>query len=72
MSLMTQAIVADKYGLRLTIDQLAEALQLGKSTVYNQVSAKTFPIPTYVEGGTRFAAFQDVAAYLDGCRANAA
>lgn len=72
MSLMTQAMVADKYGLRLTIDQLAEALQLGKSTVYNQVSAKTFPIPTYVEGGKRFAAFQDVAAYLDGCRANAA
>lgn len=71
MSLLTQAIVAEKYGLRLTIDQLAEAMQLGKSTVYNQVSAKTFPIPTYVEGGKRFAAFQDVAAYLDGCRANA-
>jgi predicted DNA-binding transcriptional regulator AlpA len=71
MSLMTQAIIADKYSLRLTVDQLAEALQLGKSTVYNQVSAKTFPIPTYVEAGKRFADFRDVAGYLDECRARA-
>lgn len=72
MSLMTQAVVVEQYGLRLTIEQLAQAMQLAKSTVYNQVAAKTFPIPTYVEGGKRFAAYQDVAAYLDGCRANAA
>jgi predicted DNA-binding transcriptional regulator AlpA len=64
---MTQAIVAEKYGLRLTVDQLAEALQLAKSTIYNQVAAKTFPIPTYVEGGKRFARYQEVAEYLDGC-----
>ncbi len=66
MSLMTQAMVVDKYGLRLTIDQIAKALQIGKSTIYNQVSAKTFPIPTYVDGGKRYARYQDVAEYLDG------
>ena len=68
---MTQAIVADKYGLRLTIEQLAEAMQLAKQTIYNQVAKNTFPIPTYVEGGKRFAAYQDVATYLDGCRVRA-
>lgn len=67
MSLMTQAMVVDKYGLRLTIDQIAEALKIGKSTIYNQVSAKTFPIPTYVDGGKRYARYQEVAEYLDGC-----
>lgn len=72
MSLLTQAIVAEKYGLRLTIEQLADAMQLAKSTVYNQVAAKTFPIPTYVEGGKRYAAYQDVAKYLDECREYAA
>ena len=71
MSLLTQAIVADKYGLRLTVEQLAEVMQIGKSTVYNNICAKTFPIPTYVEGGKRWAAYQDVATYLDGCRAGA-
>lgn len=71
MSLMTQAIIADKYGLRLTVEQLAEAMQIAKQTVYNQISAETFPVPTYVEGSKRWAAYQDVAAYLDGCRVRA-
>jgi predicted DNA-binding transcriptional regulator AlpA len=68
---MTQAIIVDKYGLRLTIEQLADAMQIAKSTIYNQVAKGTFPIPTYVEGGKRYAAYQDVAEYLDGCRAMA-
>jgi len=72
MSLMTQAIIADKYGLRLTIDQLSDAMQLAKQTIYNQVAKGTFPIPTYVESGKRFAAYQDVAKHLDGCREHAA
>ena len=71
MSLMTQAVVIEQYGLRLTVEQLAQAMQLAKSTIYNQIASKAFPIPTYVEGGKRFAAYQDVALYLDGCRADA-
>ena len=71
MSLLTQAIIADKYGLRLTVEQLAEAMQIAKQTIYNNIAKGTFPIPTYVEGGKRFSAYQDVAQYLDGCRSNA-
>lgn len=71
MSLMTQAIVAEKYGLRLTIEQIADALNLAKQTVYNRVAEGTLGVKTYLEGGKRFASFQDVAAYLDECRAHA-
>jgi hypothetical protein len=72
MSLMTQAFLVERYGLRLTMDQLAEALSVGKSTIYNQVSAGTFPVPTYLDGNKRFADYRDLATYLDACRARAA
>lgn len=68
MSLLTQAIIAEKYGLRLTMDQLAEVLDTKRTTIYNQVSAGTFAVPTYVDGNKRFADFRDVATYLDECR----
>lgn len=70
-SLVTQIIVADKYGLRLGIEQLAECLGMSKGAIYNQVSAGTFPVPTYIDGGKRWADFRDVAQYLDQCRAAA-
>lgn len=71
MSLMSQAIIAERYGLRLTMEQLGEVLGLAKTTIYNQVSAGTFPVPTYLDGNKRFADFRDVADYLDACRARA-
>ena len=71
-SLLSQAILAEKYGLRLTMEQLAEVLTMAKTTIYNQISAGTFPVPTYVDGNKRFADFRDVAAYLDACRERAA
>lgn len=71
MSLLSQAIIAERYGLRLSLDQLAEALGVAKNTIYNQVSAGTFPVPTYVEGKKRYADYRDVATYLDECRARA-
>ncbi|MBK7236371.1 MAG: hypothetical protein IPI02_12365 [Sterolibacteriaceae bacterium] len=58
-------IVAERYGLRLSVKELAELTKLTEGTVRNQISAQTFPIPTYNEGGKRWAAYQDVAAYLD-------
>lgn len=67
-SLVTQMFVAEKYGLRLGTDELAELLKLSPGTVRNQCSAKTFPIPTYVDGGKRWADYRDVAAYFDQCR----
>ena len=71
-SLMTQAMFFEKYGPRLTLDQLSDALSLEKKTVYNQISAGRFPIKTYVDSGKRFADFRDVAAHFDSLRQQAA
>lgn len=68
MSLLSQAMIFDKYGPRLDIAQLAEVTGLKKPTIYNQMSAGTFPIKTYLDGGKRFADFRDVAEHLDACR----
>ena len=70
-SLVTQMIVAERYGLRLRIEQLATLLDVSKGSIYNQLSAGTFPVPTYLDGKLRFADYRDVAAYLDDCRARA-
>jgi predicted DNA-binding transcriptional regulator AlpA len=70
-SLVTQLLVAEKYGTRLNMDQLATELGLSRSSVYNAISAETFPIPTYIDSGRRFADFRDVALHLDRCRARA-
>jgi hypothetical protein len=72
VSILTQALVAEKYGLRLGIEQLAELLDLAKTTNYNQISAGTFRIPTYTDGGKRWADYRDVAAHFDAMRAGAA
>lgn len=69
MSLMTEAYLADKYGLRLSMDQLSQALGLARNTIYNQIAAGTFAVPTYLDGGKRWADYRDVAAYFDACRA---
>lgn len=71
MSLLTQAIVAEKYGLRLNTEQLADVLGVTKASLYNQFSAGTCPIKTYVDSGKRWADYRDVADYLDSCRARA-
>lgn len=70
-SLLTQAYLLENFGLRLTVDQLAGVLHMARNTVYNQVAAGTFSVPTYVDGGKRFADYRDVATYLDDCRERA-
>ncbi|HEY0955774.1 MAG TPA: hypothetical protein VGE36_13500 [Roseateles sp.] len=72
MSLLTQAYFLEKYGPRMDVQQLAAALDVQPKTVLNQVSAKTFPIPTYVDQGKRWADSRDVAAHFDAMRAIAA
>ena len=67
-SIVTQMIVAERYGVRLSIEQLASVLGISKGTVYNQLSAETFAIPTYLDNGKRFADYRDVAEHLDACR----
>lgn len=65
MSLLHEAIVVEKYGLRLTVDQIADALGLARNTIYNQIAQGTFRVKTYVDGGKRYADYRDLAAYLD-------
>ena len=71
MSLLHEAIIADKYGLRLTVQQLAEALNMATSTVRNQIAQGTFGVPTYVDGGKRWCDYRDLARYFDDMRARA-
>lgn len=71
-SLVTQMIVVEKYGMRLDSDKLAQMLDITRGAVLNQISAGTFPIPTYKDGGKRYADYRDVAAYFDNCRQAAA
>lgn len=70
MSLLTQAYLLERYGPRLTLEQLAEVLALKVKTVRNQIHLGTFPVPTYLDGH-RVADFRDVAAYLDERREEA-
>jgi hypothetical protein len=71
-SLVTQMIIAEKYGPRLNIEQLADALGLNKGTIYNRISAGTFSIKTYVDGGKRWADHRDVAEHFEAMRKMAA
>jgi predicted DNA-binding transcriptional regulator AlpA len=71
MNFLLFAYLLEKHGPRLTMDQLAVELGVARNTVYNQVSAGTFPVATYVDGGKRWADARDVAAYFDACRARA-
>lgn len=71
MSLITQAFIVERYGLRLNVDQLAEVLGISKGAIYNQISAGTCPVRTYIDGGKRWADYRDVATHLDECRISA-
>ncbi len=72
MSLLTQAYLIEKYGLRLDMKQLAEVLGVAENTIYNRISAGRLDVKTYVDGKSRFADVRDVADYLDHCRQRAA
>lgn len=72
MSLFTQALIAERYGLRLDMKQLAEVLGIKPGTLANWVSAGSCPVKTYLDGGKRWADYRDVADHLDACRAQAA
>jgi len=71
MSLLSAAYMLERYGLRLNIEQMAEVLGMSPGAVRNQVSAETFPLPTYLDGGRRWCDYRDVADYLDSCRERA-
>ena len=63
--LTTRAMIADRYGMRLSMQQVAEILDLTPNTVYNMIVSGELPIRTYKEGKRRFASYEAVADYLD-------
>jgi hypothetical protein len=71
MSLLTQVLVAEKYGLRLDLAQLGDVLGLEPTTLRNQISAGRCAVKTYIDGGKRWADHRDVAAHFDALRAGA-
>jgi hypothetical protein len=71
VSFLSAAYLVDRYGLRLSVEQLGEVLDITPGAVRNQVSAGRFPIPTYLDGGRRWADYRDVAEYLDRLRSTA-
>ena len=71
MSFLTQAYLLDRFGLRLTVEQLSEALGMPIGTVYNQLSKGALGIPTYIDAKRRWADYRDVADYLDRRRSDA-
>jgi DNA-directed RNA polymerase specialized sigma24 family protein len=68
---MTQVFIIEKYGPRLSMDQLADLMGVARNTLYNRISKGTLNIKTYVEGG-RWCDYRDAAAYFDSCRESAA
>lgn len=65
MTLMTRAAIIDRYGMRLSMEQLAQVLGVHVQTVYNQLATGELPIRTYKEGARRWASYEAVAEYLD-------
>lgn len=71
MSFLAHAYLIEKYGLRLSLDQLGAELDMSAGAIRNQISEGRFPIPTYLDQGRRWADYRDVAEYLDSQRAKA-
>lgn len=65
MSMVTQAFIVQKYGLRLDSKQIAELMGISVPALYNQISAGTCSLKTYIEGGKRWAHYTHAAEYLE-------
>ena len=63
--LLTRAFILEKYGPRLSMDQLSEILGIPKTTLYTKKSQQTLGIDTYTDCGRCFADYEEVARYLD-------
>ena len=54
-----------KYGMTLTLEQVAEVLHLSPGAIKNKRSAGTFAIPLYLEGRQLLADVRHVAEHLE-------
>ncbi len=71
MSFLTTAYLMEKHGLRLDLEALAKELDTTPANLRRRISLEDFEIPTYVDGGKRWADVRDVASYLDARREQA-
>jgi len=71
MSFFTTAFLIEKYGLRTDLEALSVILDTTPANLRRRISAGDFEIPTYLDGGKRWADIRDVDAYLDACRQQA-
>lgn len=71
MSFLVHAYLIERYGLRLSLDDLGRELSMSPGAIRNQISEGRFPIPTYLDQGRRWADHRDVAEHLDRMRAQA-
>lgn len=49
MSLLTQMVLIEKYGLRVDLDRLAEILETTSPNIRRKISDNSFLIPTYID-----------------------
>ena len=71
MSFLAHAYLIERYGLRLSLEQLGQELDMSAGSIRNQISEGRFPVLTYLDQGRRWADYRDVAAHLDSLRAKA-
>ena len=68
MSMLTTVYLMERYGPRLNMEQIGQALGLASGTLHQRIAHGALDIPTYVDGKMRFADARDVAEYLDRLR----
>lgn len=49
----------------MTVAEVSEATKFRPQTIRNQISSRTFPIPSHRSGGHRLFHIADVASYID-------
>lgn len=67
-AMLTTVLLFDKYGPRMSLEQIGDALGLEIGTLYQRIAHGRLDLPTYVDGKRRFADTRDVAEYLDKLR----
>lgn len=67
MSLLTEVVLLERYGPRVTMAELGEILKIAQKTVTNRLAAGTLPLKTFNDSG-RFCNTDDVAAYIESFR----
>ncbi len=63
--IMTATLISAQHGTMLSIEKLAELLDVKKETITQQISREVFPVPITKVGKLWFATAYDLAEYLE-------